>query len=171
MQFNDIKVENQRRSYLNQCKFVHFYRLEPIEKGHYSILLHANFNTKGNYSETQNDIICKLLYTLGDVVVLVSGASFDGDKSSVKTFCKQFYEGITAELNSERTPDLIKYCKDYKGPVPCPDPLHLLNRVRTNVLLNYSRIYHSGANVLHSNIINDSTIRKATDLTNSKIFR
>ena len=52
MQFDDIKAENQKRAYLNKCMFAHFYRLEPIEKGHSSILLHANFNTNSNYNET-----------------------------------------------------------------------------------------------------------------------
>ena len=80
MRFNDIKIENQRRSCLNQCKFVHFYRLEPIEKGHYSILIQTNFNTNGDYNENQNDIIFKLLYALGNVSVLVPGASSDRDK-------------------------------------------------------------------------------------------
>ena len=69
MPFGDRGAENQKRAYLNNCKFAHFYRLEPIEKGHSSILLHANFNTTGNYSETQNDIVCKLLHALGDVGV------------------------------------------------------------------------------------------------------
>ena len=102
--------------------------MEPIEKGYYSILIHTNFNTKESYSETQNNIICKLLYALGDVGVLIFGASYNGDKSLVIMFCKEFYEGVTVELNSERTLNLIKCCKYYEGLVPCADPLHLPKR-------------------------------------------
>ena len=48
---------------------------------------------------------------------LVSGDSFDGDKASVIAFCKEFYGDVTAELNRERTPNLIGYCEDYEGPI------------------------------------------------------
>ena len=41
---------------------------------------------------------------------MVSGASFDWIKVSIKTFYKYLYEGVTAELNNEHTLDLIKYC-------------------------------------------------------------
>ena len=145
MQFGDIKLENQKRAYLNQCKFVHFYGLDPIEQGHQSILLHVNFNTTGNYSATQNDIICKLLHALGDVGVQVSGASFDGDKVLVKILCKEFYESVVLELTNQCTPDLIKYCKNYNSPLPCCGPPHLLKRVRTYLLTHDSVIDHSGA--------------------------
>ena len=134
-------------------------------------MLHANFNTGGNYSETQNDIICKLLYALCDVGTLVSGASFDGDKASVKSFCKEFYEGVAAELNSKRTSDLIKCCKYYEGPAPCADPLHLPKRVRPNARLNNSVVYHGRVSVLRGNILNEATIQAATDLTSRRIFR
>ena len=76
---------------------------------HSPILLHANSNTTSNYSETQNDIICRLIYTLGDVGVQVYGVSFDGDKVSVKTICKEFYTGVASKLDSQRTPDLFTY--------------------------------------------------------------
>ena len=48
---------------------------------------------------------------------LVSGDSFDEDKASVITFCKEFYGDVTTELNRERTPNLIGYCEDYEGPI------------------------------------------------------
>ena len=52
---------------------------------HSSILLHDNFNTKGNYNETQNDIVYKLLYVLCDVDVHVFGTTYDWDKVSVNS--------------------------------------------------------------------------------------
>ena len=92
------------------------------------------------------------------------------DKSLIITFCKEFYEGVTVELNSERTPDLIKYCKDYEGPAPCADPLHLPKRVRPNALLNNSVVYHGRVSVLRGNILNEATIQAATDLTSRRIL-
>ena len=133
-------------------------------------MLHANFNTGGNYSETQNDIICKLLYALWYISVLIFGASYNGDKSLIITFCKEFYEGVAAELNSKRTPDLIKCCKYYEGPVPCADPLHLPKRVRPNARLNNSVVYHGRVSVLRGNILNEATIQAATDLTSRRIL-
>ena len=50
----------------------------------------------------------QVTYSIGDNGALVSGASFGEDKASVITFCKEFYVGVTVELNSERTLYLIK---------------------------------------------------------------
>ena len=86
---------------------------EPIEKRCSFILLHDNFDTRGNYSEAWNNIICKLIHLLGDVGVRYFGASFGGDKVSVKTSCKGFHGGVTAELSLWRTFALIKYCRNY----------------------------------------------------------
>ena len=44
--------------------------------------------------------MCKLLHALSDIGVLISGTSFDGDKASVRAFCKEFYEYDGVELNS-----------------------------------------------------------------------
>ena len=63
-------------------------------------MLHANFDTRGNCSETYNDIVCRLIYALGDVGVQVYGVSFDGDEVSVILFCNEFYKGVIAELGS-----------------------------------------------------------------------
>ena len=90
--------------------------------------------------------------------MLVSGASFDGDKSSVKTFYKELCEGITVELNSKHTLDLIKCCKNCESSVPSPETPHIIERVMTNMISNYSVIDYSGASVLHNNMINEATV-------------
>ena len=90
--------------------------------------------------------------------MLVYGASFDGGKTSDITFCKEFYEGIIVELNSEHTPDLIKYCKDSKSSVPCPESPHIIKRVMTNMISNYSVIDYGSASVLYNNIINEANV-------------
>ena len=77
---------------------VHSCWLEPIEQGHSSILLHANFSIRGNYNETQDDFICKSWHALGDVGVQVFEASFD--EVSVNTLYNKFHTGVTAELDN-----------------------------------------------------------------------
>ena len=39
------------------------------------------------------------------------------------------------------------------------------------MLAHESMINHSGADVLHNNILNEATMRSATGLSNSKIFK
>ena len=103
--------------------------------------------------------------------MLVSEASFDGGKASVITFCNEFCKGITAELNSERTLDLINYCYNYEGHVSGFYLLYLLKKVKTNVLPNDSVKDYSSISVIYCFIINEVTIRAATDLTSHKILK
>ena len=113
----------------------------------------------------------KLLHALNDVDALVFGASYDGNKVSVKTLHKEFYAGGTAELSSERTHDLIGNCRNYKGILPCCDPPYLLKRVRIYLLVRNSIIDFSGTGVQCGHILNEATIWAATGITNSMILR
>ena len=118
---------------------------------------YANFSTRGNCNETQNNNIFKLIHAVCYVTMLVFGASFDGDRLSVKIFCNEFYQDVTAELNCYRTTDFVKYCDNCKGLLPCYDHQHLLKIVRTYLLAPNSVINHSDASVQCSVILNEAT--------------
>ena len=42
----------------------------------------------------------ELIHVLGDVGVRVFGTTYNGDEVSVKTFRKEFYEGVSTVLNN-----------------------------------------------------------------------
>ena len=41
----------KKEKYLNICAYAHFYILNPVQKGHKPIMLHANFSDNSTFNE------------------------------------------------------------------------------------------------------------------------
>ena len=95
MRLNFLGAENQKEITLRSNSMFTF-----IDQTHckreFVNFASSNFNIRGNYSQTYNDISYKLIHVLVDIGMQVFGAYYDGNEVSVRIFCKIFYEGINA---------------------------------------------------------------------------
>lgn len=102
---------------------------------------------------------------------MVRGCCFDGDKGSVALFLKPFFNRVAFYLNDPKRQHSMDYIVGKAEElIPFPDPLHLLKRIRSQILSNSMVIDHSDAPINTMNIIDARNILTILDLKCKRVF-